>query len=132
MGLHTASFTGKVQKVDTFGNAVKVTLVNLPGKESGFEPDYMEAVFKADSYHGKLAATLKKDDDDVTISGRVMKKKWKNGNGFSYEIAFGELYVPWALRKREAAPGSLGGGKGGGVETAAAPQGDGGLDDIPF
>jgi len=124
--MHFATFTGKVQEVKEFGKAVKLTLVSLPGKDSGYEPEYMEAVFKADSWQGKAILALQKGDDDVTIAGSVKRKKWANGNGYSQEILFGELRIPWSLRKREKAEGAVS------TSPPKASEAGGGLDDLPF
>ena len=100
MTVHISTFTGKVQKVETFGKVVKVTLVHLPRKDSGYEPSYIEGIFKADGFDGKLMASLQRDDEGVQFSGRTERKKWKNGNGYSMEMPFPTVEVPWALRKR--------------------------------
>lgn len=146
----SATVIGKVQEVKEFGEAVKLTLVHIEGKESGYQSQYFDIIAKKDSWQGKLILGLKKDDDDIAVVGSLKKEPWKNNpDRFTMIIKFpSEIRVPWALRDRDKAAVSAGSTMGTGkglsnlklnpkkplfkkVETEQETEDDG-LDDIPF
>lgn len=128
---------GKVQEVAEFGEAVKLTLVHIEGKDSGYASQYIDVIVKKDSWQGKLILGLKKDDDDIAVVGSLKKEPWKkNPEKFNMVIKFpSEIRVPWALRDRDKASVSARSTMGTGKiakKPAKTETEDDGLDDIPF